>query len=329
MFYSAECRKGEKVLSDLLNPGITIFGFTIYYYAIIMVSGILVATCLSGLMMKRRNISSDLLLILFIVCIPCAIVGARVYYCITDKVPLSEWINTRNGGMSILGGLIGGIGSGFIVCLIKKVNFLRVADCVLPTIPLAQAIGRWGNFVNGEVYGQLVTNEALQWFPMAVKIGSEWHYALFFYESVINLVWFIVLYTLAWKKAYKPNGLYSGAFVTFYGILRTIMEPLRDSEFILGGTDHMYSRITSIIMIAGGLAFIIVILIINKKKEGKFIGSKTGDPYTIGEFIPCYKTDKPNYDKWNLAAKLYNRKNTDENDKNAEDKNDKGGDVDS
>lgn len=306
-YYSVEYRKGENVLVNLLNPGIQIFGFTIYYYAIILVSGILAATCLSGLMMKRRNISSDLLLIFFIICIPCAIVGARVYYCITDNVPLSEWINTRNGGMSILGGLIGGIGSGFIVCLIKKVNFLRVADCVLPTVPLAQAIGRWGNFVNGEVYGQLVTNEALQWFPMAVKIGSEWHYALFFYESVINFVWFIVLYRLAWKKAYKPNGIYAGAFVAFYGIVRTIMEPLRDSEFILGGTDHMYSRITSIMMIVGGIAFIVILLVFNKKKEGKFIGSKTGDPYTIGEFIPCDKTEEPNYDKLNLAAKLYHK----------------------
>ncbi len=295
------------MINSILNPGITIFGFTIYYYAIIMVAGIIVAAVLTWLLFRRRNISTDWLLIGFIICVPAGIVGARLYYCITDGLPVSQWLNMRGGGMSILGALIGGVGAGLIICLVKKINFLRVADCVLPTIPLAQAIGRWGNFLNQEVYGQVVENEALQWFPLAVQIGNEWHYALFFYESVINLIWFGILFSLAWRKAYKPNGIYAGAFIAFYGILRTIMEPLRDEAYILGGSDIMYSRLTSIFMIVVGVGMIVVLLVLNKRKEGKFFGSAKGDPYTIGEFVPCYKTDLPQYDKWNLATALYHR----------------------
>ncbi len=289
----------------LLNPSITIFGFEIYYYAICIVTGMLISAFLSALLMRRRNISYDNIFILFIICIPSAIVGARIFYCVTDGMPLNQWLNIRNGGLSILGGLIGGIGAGFFVCLFKKLNFFRMADCVVPTIPLAQAIGRWGNYFNGEVYGKEVTNELLQFFPFAVEIGNEWHYALFFYESAINLVWFALLFYVAWNYAFKPHGVLTFSMIGFYGIVRTIMEPLRDEDFILGGTDAMYSQMMSILMIILGVGMIVLLLILNKRKEGKFVGSAVGDPYGIREFIKCYDTDEPKYDKWNLATKLY------------------------
>ncbi|MBO5525370.1 MAG: prolipoprotein diacylglyceryl transferase [Clostridia bacterium] len=291
---------------NLLNPGIELFGITIYYYAIIIVSGMVIAALCSALLMKRRNMSPDLILTLFIVCIPSALVCARLYYCITKgDLPISQWINFRDGGLSVLGGLIGGITAGLIVCLVKKVPFFRAADCVLPTIPLAQAIGRWGNFVNEEVYGQVVTNPALQFFPIAVNIDGTWHYALFFYECIINLVWFAMLFSLAWHFAKKPNGLFSGAFVAFYGVVRSIMEPLRDEQFILGGSEVMHSRITSWVMIGVGLAIIVAALAINYKKEGCLIGSKRGDPCAITEFIANdKKEDKPDT-KINLMKEKY------------------------
>lgn len=295
----------------LLNPHFTIFGIEIYYYALIIVSGMAIAAFLSGLLMKRRNASSDLVYLFFIVCIPSAIICARLYWCITAGKPFSEWINIRDGGLSILGGLIGGIGAGLIICLIKKIDFLRMADCVLPTIPLAQAIGRWGNFVNGEVYGHVVTNPNLQWFPMAVEIGGKWRYALFFYESVINLIWFSVLFTLAWKMTKKPNGFLSGLFVLFYGVLRTIMEPLRDSQFILGGTENMHSQITAICMIVGAVIYLGVLLLVNYKKEGALFGSKRGDPCGITAFLPSGKEDVPDT-KINLMKHLY-QTDTEEN----------------
>ncbi len=302
------------MINLLDNPGIDIFGFRIYWYAIFMVLAILTAAVLSGVLMRRRNISTENLMLLFIICVPTAIVGARVFYCITDGylqrgASFMEWINTRDGGMSIIGALIGGIGMGLIVCLVKKVNFFRMADCILPTIPLAQAIGRWGNFVNQEVYGRLVTNEALQFFPFAVYIDKlgEWHYALFFYEGLINLCIFAVLFTLAWRNGKKPDGILTGAMIMGYGIVRSIMEPLRDPKFILSGAsgDNAYSQLFAIGGILLGAGIIIAVLAYNKYKNGKLIGSATGDPYTVGEFVKCYKEDKPIYDKWNLASELY------------------------
>ena len=129
--------------------GIILFGFEIYYYAICIVCGMILAAVLSALLMKRRNMSVDLIYLLFIVCIPTAIVGARLFSCLTDpNIGIARFFDFRDGGLSITGGVLGGVLAGFVVCLIKKVNFLRVADCVVINILIAQALGRWGNFFN-------------------------------------------------------------------------------------------------------------------------------------------------------------------------------------
>lgn len=298
------------LLSD--NPGFYFFGtgYKIYWYAVIMMFSILVATAVMLVLCKRRNISIEYYMY-FIICVPCGIVGARLFYCITDGLPFSDWFKIHDGGMSIIGALIGGVGAGLVTSIIKKINFFRLADCVLVGIPLAQAIGRWGNFLNQEVYGGVVTDPSLQWFPFAVFIDDcqEWHYAFFFYESVINLIWFGVLFYFAWNFAKKPNGLFTGAMIAFYGLVRTVMEPLRDSQYILGG-DNMTSRVFAILMIVLGVGIIVGNLVYNKKTEGAFIGSKNGDPYVCGEFLKFYQKDseeRPVYDKWNIATKLYHR----------------------
>ena len=174
------------------SPGITIFGFKIYAYALIIVFGMILAFIVISLLFKRRNMSADLFLTYFCICLPIAILTTRIFYCITDGMPISEWfdINSiRSGGLSIIGGIIGGAASVAAVSYFKKVNFLRVGDCVVVGLLLAQSIGRWGNFANQEVYGAVVTNEALQFFPLAVFIEADqsYHYAFFFYESVVTL----------------------------------------------------------------------------------------------------------------------------------------------
>ena len=141
-------------LFGINERGIILFGFEIYFYAICIVTGMLLAAYLSSLLMRRRNINPELILTLFIVCIPSALICARLYYCITDGMAISQWFDwdsIRKGGLSILGGVMGGVLAGLVVCLIKKIEFLRVADCVVLNILVAQALGRWGNFFNAEV----------------------------------------------------------------------------------------------------------------------------------------------------------------------------------
>ncbi len=290
------------------DRGIIVFGFEIYYYAICIVTGIIVATTLSAILMKRRNMSPDFIFTLFVFCIPVALLCTRLFYCITQPLPFNEWFSwnsIRKGGLSIVGGALGGVGTGFVVCKVKKISFLRAADCVVITILAAQAIGRWGNYFNHEVYGGLVTNPSQQWFPFAVQIGSEWHYAFFFYESVINACGFILLYTLAWKWAKKPNGLFVCSYFVWYGTVRSIMEPLRDSKYILSGGGVHWSLVFSILMIVGGLAGIGILLYFNYRKEGTLIGSKNGDPCGITEFIPAYKDDVPYFSKINMLGANY------------------------
>lgn len=315
-----------KTMNALLldHPGIELFpGFRIYYYAICIVTGMLLAAGLSALLMKRRNMSYELVFLGFIVAIPLAIVFARLFYCITDGTPFSEWLNIREGGLSILGGLMGGILGAFLVCFFKKVDFLRAADCVMPTILIAQTLGRWGNFMNCEVYGGEVASEAMRWFPFAVPVSSRfpgdgiaafsdpnvtWHYAFFFYEGLLNLIGFALLFTAAWKRTSKPNGLIACAYLVWYGTVRTVMEPLRDPQYILQGAGVPWSLVVSVLMIVGGLAGAAVLLFFNYRKEGSLLGSKKGDPCAIRAYMTPYKDDKPYFSKINIFGAEYPEK---------------------
>lgn len=294
----------------LEHPGIQIGSFTITFYALCIVFGMFVAFLLISLLFKRRNISPDLFMTLFLICLPICLVTTRLFYCITDEVPIEEWFawdSIRSGGLSIVGGILGGLISVFAFCMIRKVNFFRIGDCVVIGLLVAQAIGRWGNFFNQEVYGAEVTNPALQWFPFAVYIDGleEWHYAFFFYESLFNLLVAGLLFWNAWKNPYKPNGLNTAAYFTCYGLVRSIMEPLRDPHFILGKNGIQWSFVMSMVMLIGGAIWLAVLLIVNKRKHGKLIGSVNGDPYGITEFIKDNKDELAVYNNVNMMCSIY------------------------
>lgn len=306
-------RKGVKMLNSLLWPNhsyIEIFGIQIYWYAIIIVIGMLAAFAVISLLFKRRNMSPDLFLTFFVICLPIAIVTTRLFYCITDGMPITEWFSfesIRKGGLSIVGGIIGGAASVAAVCYFKKVNFLRVGDCVVVGLLLAQSIGRWGNFVNQEVYGGLVENPALQWFPLAVFIEGkgEWHYAFFFYESMATLTASILLFLNAWKNPYKPNGVNSACYFIVYGLTRSIMEPLRDNTFILQGGGVPWSLVFSLLMFIAGVTWLVTLLLLNRKKEGKLFGSLREDPYGITRFIGDTKDEVAYKNDINIMCKIY------------------------
>ena len=312
----------EDGLFGIANRGFTIFGLDIYWYAVCIVCGMILAAVLSALLMKRRNMSVDLIFLLFVVCIPTAIIGARLYACLADpNLGIERFFDFRHGGLSILGGVIGGVLAGFVVCLIKKVNFLRAADCVVINILIAQALGRWGNFFNGEVYGKAeISDPALQWFPFAVPIvpnvndwnvggiggfgaaNAKWYPAFFCYESVINLIGWAILFTLAWKTKKKPNGILTCLYFVWYGTVRTVMEPLRDQQFIY---DNMTSQLTAALMVGLGICAILLLMIFNFRKEKAFIGSRVGDPCALTNYMTPYKDDKPYYSKINMFGDKY------------------------
>lgn len=292
------------------HSSVNIFGMEIYWYAIIIVFGMMAAFFVISLLFRRRNMSTDLFLTFFVICLPIAIVTTRLFYCITAGMPFKDWFNfqsIRQGGLAITGGILGGAASVIGVCYFKKVNFFRAGDCIVVGLLLAQSIGRWGNFVNQEVYGGLVTNEALQFFPISVFIeaSNEWHYAFFFYESMVTLLAAIALFLNAWFNPKKPNGINTACYFIIYGLTRAIMEPLRDSSFILNGGGIPWSFVFSLVLLAGGLGLLGYVLINNQRKEGQLLGSKDNDPYGITKFIGDTKTETAYFDSVNVMCSIY------------------------
>ncbi len=257
-------------MTNLMIDGFTIFGFPIKFYGIIIAMAMLIGVFLVQHLAKKRGINPDDVIILAILIIPLAILGARAYYCIFSDThyTFATFWNIRKGGLAIYGGIIGGIVAIVLFCLYKKdlKLIIKLFDIIVPALILGQAIGRWGNFFNQEAYGYLVSNPKWQWFPFAVKIetfsGFEWHLATFFYESLWNFIGFIVL-LIVFKKSQKI-GTTTGVYLTYYGLGRLWIEGLR--------TDSLYwgvlrvSQWLSALLIVIGLA-ILVYNYINKRKD--------------------------------------------------------------
>ena len=132
--------------------------------------------------------------------------------------------------------------------------FLRLADLAAPSIALGQAIGRWGNFVNQEAYGRLMENPALQFFPLAVQIGGQWHMATFFYESLWNFIGFWVLW-LNRKRVTARGNLFLG-YLCWYGLGRAFIEGLR-TDSLMWGPFRVSQVLSAVLCIGAGAALLI------------------------------------------------------------------------
>ncbi len=247
----------------------TIFGKDIYWYGVIITLAIILDLLILIRMCKKQHLDDETPYDLVLYLIPLGIIGARLFSVLFDPgQSITDFFRFRDGGMSIIGGLIGGATGLLIFSLIKKKSYLFMLDLLAPLVILGQAIGRWGNYFNKEVYGQVVTNESLQWFPFAVDIYGTWHYALFFYEFVLNLLGFVLLISLFTIKE-RRNGLIVATYLCYYGTIRFILEGFRDENYILRLGVAPISKIMSGIMVLIGLGifiFIIVSTIIQKRK---------------------------------------------------------------
>lgn len=275
-----------KLLSKVYNKamilsiprGFTIFGFELRFYGIIIAIAMGIGVFLACKNAKYRNLKSDDILILALYVLPLAVIGARMFSFFSElHLYSSFWqiFNLRTGGLSIFGGIIGGAIAIVIYCLIHKKNFFAVADVVAPSLILGQAIGRWGNFFNQEVYGFEVTNPSLQWFPFSVYIESTgtWHLANFFYEFVLNSIIFVVLILMLRKFKLKQKGIILASYLIMYGTIRSCLETLRMPEYILYLGSVRISLLTSILCVACGVAYFIYLFVIwmKKKKNNEFI----------------------------------------------------------
>ena len=202
----------------------SIFGLDIMWYGVLMASAMILCVFLALKEGKRVKISEDDILNLAIIAIPCGLLGARLYYVIFNwswySKHMSEILNFRGGGMAIHGALIGGILAGFIYTKIKKINFFKMADTVMIGIPLGQAIGRWGNYINGEAHGGPTS------LPWGIMVDGVKVHPTFLYESIWDLGIFIFLWF------FRKHKKYEGQLAIYYLILYSLGRFFIDSLMI-------------------------------------------------------------------------------------------------
>ncbi len=253
---------------NLSKIAFVVGGRPIYWYGIIMCVSILAAILAAMFLCKKKKLSTDLPLNIALIIVPFGILFARLFACLfDDSLSILDFFNFQTGGMSIIGAIIGGGAALFVYTfLIKKEKKpLVYFDILCSVLILAQAIGRWGNFFNGELYGMLIEEGSFfARFPFAVLIDGKYYQALFFYESVLNFVSFAVLATVFLKS--KNEGYVVSLYLCFYGLIRTILEPMRQSEFILRMGGIPISLLFSIIMLACGIGLFIYLKFRDKRR---------------------------------------------------------------
>ncbi|MEG1870351.1 MAG: prolipoprotein diacylglyceryl transferase, partial [Oscillospiraceae bacterium] len=151
-----------------------VFGMPIAWYGIIISLGVLVAIGLTYILAEKKKLDFEIVIDGFLWAFPIAIICARLYYVAFEWENYNSFmdiINIRQGGLAIHGGLIGGLLAALVVTKIKKVNFMEYMDIVMPGVILAQAIGRWGNFMNQEAHGGPVSVEFISKFPEFIQQG--------------------------------------------------------------------------------------------------------------------------------------------------------------
>lgn len=267
----------------------------ITFYACCILLGALLSLVLSMWKMKKLGYDPKELENLFLVAFPMGLLGARLWYCIwqahefaRDNILLSLLAcigveKTSDGfqflglsGLAIQGGVILGVLSGvmFVKKYRKNMKLVDIADTAVPTILVAQAIGRWGNFFNQEVYGKPVPASNWswlgQWFIDQMTIpGSgigpgEIANPLFLIEGLINTTGFLLMFVVMgiFLKKYILPGVITFSYFVWYGIVRFIMEPLRNEEFIMTPNgEFSTSQFTALLFIIAGVVGISLIYI--------------------------------------------------------------------
>jgi len=207
-----------------------LFSLDIRWYGILVATGIALGTLVFYRRGPKRGISGDSVLDILIISIPVGVVCARLYYVLFnwDYYALDpiQILNVRGGGLAIHGGLLGGLLAAWLVARHKKIHYLDIVDSVVPGFALAQAIGRWGNYFNGEAHGGPTD------LPWGIMVNGEKVHPTFLYESI----WcFLLFLFLIWLDR-KPR--FPGQLACLYGILysleRFFVESLRTDSLMLG-----------------------------------------------------------------------------------------------
>lgn len=234
----------------------SVFGVSIYWYGIILCLGFVLGALYINSRVEEFGATKDDLLNCLLICVPSGIIGARIYYVIFEwsyyKDNLLEIFNTRSGGIALYGSVIGAFIGLYVYSRVKKLSFLTLCDLGAMGFLVGQFVGRWGNFINGEAHGD-VTN--LPW-GMTID-GSAPVHPTFLYESLWNLVGFLVIHFYSKRRKFKGEIVLM--YIAWYGLGRVWIEGLR--------TDSLYLGSLRISQVVAGVSCIIAVLLIVRQRS--------------------------------------------------------------
>ena len=245
---------------------VTIFGFSIYWYGVLITTGIFMGYLTAQIEAKRSGQKSSDYSDLLIYSVASAFIGLRLFYVAFNwdlyrHNPLTIITGIRSGGLAIFGGLIASIICLYVFGKVRKIDPWLILDTCAPSFALGQAIGRWGNFFNREAFGTFtdnifamrlashqvtapVTSEILA--NTAISNGIEYFqvHPTFLYESIWSLAAFALL------TLYRPRKKFSGEvfwlFLMSYGFVRFFVEILRTDQLLAGSIP--VSQLTAMLM---------------------------------------------------------------------------------
>jgi phosphatidylglycerol:prolipoprotein diacylglycerol transferase len=253
-----------------LNPiAFSLGPISVHWYGIIIGTGLALALYLAIREGNRRGLPKDTFADLMLWAIPIAIISARIYYVIFEwkyyaNHP-SEIPAIWNGGIAIHGALIGSVLTTYVFARKRGISFWKIADIAAPSIILGQAIGRWGNFMNQEAHGDVVTRPFLENLHLPefiinqMNIKGTYYQPTFLYESIWDIVGFILLILL--RRVNLRRGEMFLSYVIWYSIGRIFVEGLRTDSLMIGSL--RMAQLISIALIIGAAA----VLLYRQKKD--------------------------------------------------------------
>ena len=262
---------------EKLGKNISIGGFAIAYYGIIIAFGMVCGYLIAAWQAKRTGQDKEMYLDLALWDIIFAVIGARVYYVVFSwdyySKHLKEIINTRGGGMAIYGGVIAGVITTFVFSKIRKVSFLKLVDTACAGLLIGQIIGRWGNFFNREAFGgytnglfamQLkrsdvaqsnITHDMIKHLVDIDNVSYIQVHPTFLYELLWNIG--VLAVVLLWTKKRKYKGQLFLIYLCGYGLGRCWIEGLRTDQLKFFGTQIAISQILSAVLFLGAASILL------------------------------------------------------------------------
>ena len=244
-----------------MNPVLLDLGIIkIYWYSICVFLGILLGGLVIMKETKKFNIEEDFIINFFFWAIIISVLGARLYYVAFNwdlySDDLISILKVWEGGLAIHGGIIAGSLFTIIYCKKYKVSPALIMDFIVVGLLLGQAIGRWGNFFNGECHGAVTSLKTLKmlltpdFIIKGMSINGNYYFPTFLYESIWCFIGFILLLFLRRRK-YNKIGQTLSLYLIWYGVGRFFIEFLRTDSLMLG--NFKAAQLVSIVMVLLGI----------------------------------------------------------------------------